>query len=65
MKRKSEQSFVEALKQYDQSEHPKGETLPDAMRVFRVRVVTMLLKSGISLNKADGLREMLEENGYH
>ena len=63
LKRKSEQSIVEALKQYDQSEHPKGGNLPDATRVFRVRVVT-LLKSGISLNKADGLRELLEENGY-
>ena len=39
-------------------------TLPDSTRIYRVRVVTSLLKSGISLNKADGLRELLEENGY-
>ena len=63
-KRKSEHSIVEALKQYDQSEHPKGETLPDAIRVFRVRVVTEFLKCGIPLHKSDGLRELLEENGY-
>ena len=64
LKTKNEQSIVEALKRYDSSEHPKGETLPDSTCIYRVRVVTSLLKSGISLNKADGLRELLEENGY-
>lgn len=64
LKTKNEQSVVEALKQYDRSEHPKGETLPDSMHIYCVRVVTSLLKSGISLNKADGLRELLQENGY-
>ena len=34
------------------------------MRIYRVRVLTSLLKSGIPLNKADDLRELLEENGY-
>lgn len=64
LKTKNEQSIVEALKQYDRSEHPKGETLPDSMHIYCVRVVTSLLKSGISLNKADGLRELSQENGY-
>ena len=63
-KKKGEQSIVEALKRYDTSEHPKGETLPDSVRIYRVRVLTSLLKSGIPLNKADDLRELLEENGY-
>ena len=35
------------------------------MRIYRVRVLTSLLKSGIPLNKADDLRELLEENGYY
>ena len=61
---KNEQSIVEALKRYDSSEHPKGETLPDSTRMYLVRVVTSLLKSGISLNKVDDFRELLEENGY-
>jgi len=66
MKMTNEQSIFEALKSHDSSEHTKGETLPDSMRIilYCVRVVTFLLKSGISLNKAISLHEMLEENGY-
>ena len=41
--------------------HPKGETLPDDAKVFRVKVVTTLLKAGIALNKIDDLRDLLEE----
>lgn len=52
------------LKSYDSSEHTKKETLPDSMHIYCVRVVTFLLKSGISLNKANSLHELLEENGY-
>lgn len=64
MKMKNERSIFEALKSYDSSEHTKGETLPDSMCIYCVRVVTFLLKSGISLNKANSLHELLEENGY-
>jgi len=33
-KKKGEQSIVEALKRYDTSEHRKGETLPDSVRIL-------------------------------
>ena len=56
--------ITEALKNYDASVHPKGETLPDSVRVFRVRVVTSFLKAGIPLSKVDSFRDLLEEGGY-
>ena len=52
------------MKCYGSSEHSVGESLPDSTRVYRVKVVRTLLKAGISLNKADGLRELFEETGY-
>ena len=61
---KNDSSIVDALQKYEDSNHPKGETLPDATKVFRVKVVSTLLRAGISLNKIDDLRELLEERGY-
>ena len=61
---KNDSSIVDALQKYEDSNHPKGETLPDATKVFRVKVVSTLLRAGISLNKIDDLRELLEEGGY-
>ena len=58
-------SVVDALQKYEDSNHPKGETLPDATKGFRVKVVSTLLRAGISLNKIDDLRKLLEEGGYH
>ena len=62
-KKSRDVSIVEALKCYDRSEHPIGETLSDDTRVFRVNVVTTFLKAGIPLEKIDMLRELLEEGG--
>ena len=62
---KNDSSIVDALQKYEDSNHPKGETLPDATKVFRVKIVSTLLRAGISLNKIDDLRELLEEGGYH
>ena len=42
-KQTSELSIVEALKRYDKSAHPVGETLPDSTRVYRVKVVNEFL----------------------
>ena len=57
-----EQSIVEALKAYDSSMHPVGETLQESVRVRRVKVVQGLLRAGIPLSKADSLRDLFEEN---
>ena len=53
-----------ALQRYDSEVHPSGETLPSSTRMYRVNVVTTLLKAGIPLSKVDCLRELLEENAY-
>ena len=52
--------IVEAIKNYDQEVHPKGEILSDNQRVFRVRV----LKAGVPLHKMEYFRELLKEEGY-
>ena len=61
-KTKYEQEISEALKRYDREHHPVGEHLPDSTRVYRVRVVSTMLKAGVPLNKVDKLRDLLEEN---
>ena len=63
-KQTSELSIVEALKRYDKSVHPVGETLPDSTRVYRVKLVSEFLKAGIPLSKIDNLRGLLEAGGF-
>ena len=63
-KQTSELSIVKVLKRYDKSAHPVGETLPDSTRVYRVKVVSEFLKTGISLSKIDNLRGLLEAGGF-
>ena len=63
-KQTSELSIVEALKRYDKSAHPVGESLPDLTRVYRVKVVSEFLKAGIPLSKIDNLRGLLEAGGF-
>jgi len=41
-----------------------GETLPDTTRIFRVKVVTALLKATVPLSKLDSFRDLLKEHGY-
>ena len=41
--------IVDAMKNYGQEVHPKGEMLSDNQRVFRVEV----LKTGVPLHKMD------------
>ena len=48
---KREHDIAESLKWYDTIVHPVGETLPEETRVYRVKVVTTMLKSGIPLSK--------------
>ena len=57
-----EQSISEALKAYDSSLHPVGESPPNTVCVRQVKVVQVPLKAGIPLAKAHCLRELLEEN---
>ena len=61
---KRQQDIAKSLQKYDKEVHPSGETLPDSTRVYRVKVVTALLKAGVPLSKLDSFRDLLEENAY-
>ena len=62
-KDKREEDIGKALNAYDTVVHPVGETLPTAQRVYRVKVVSSFLMAGVSLNKLDIFRDILEEGG--
>ena len=44
-KAKYERDICESLKSYDKKFHPVGDTLPDSTRIYRIRVVTTMLKA--------------------
>ena len=50
-KEKHEVDIAEALKKYNDSEHPSGESLPQSVRVFRVKVLCTFLKAGVAISK--------------
>ena len=62
LKQQRQVDIVKSLEKYDKEFHPKGETLPDTTRVFRVKVVTALLNAGVPLSKLDCFRDLFEEN---
>ena len=55
LKEKRQLDIAASLNEYDREFHPGGETLPDAIRIFRVNVLTALLKTGVPLSKMDKL----------
>ena len=61
--RKRERDIAESLKRYDTIVHPVGETLPEETRVYRLKVVTTMLKSGIPLSKINLFCDLLEQYG--
>ena len=64
VKEAKQRSIAESLKQYDKEYHPKGETLPENVRVYRVTVVKSFLTAGIPLSKVDCMRDLLEEHAF-
>ena len=48
-KEKSELDIAKSLKDYQSRVHPKGKTLPESTRVFRVTVVKTLLQASIPI----------------
>ena len=62
--RKAELEIVESLRSRDALEHPKGESLPDNQRVYRVKVVRTFLSAGVALNKIPEFRDLLEEHAF-
>lgn len=61
-KKAVEMDITKAFRVYDKEHYPVGETLPDSVRVYRVRVLTAMLKSGLALSKIDCFRDLYEEN---
>ena len=45
-----------------QGVHPRGETLSEDQRIYRVKVVKVFLRTGTPLNKLSHFRHLLEEN---
>ena len=59
-----DKTLAQQLQVYENEASPRGETLPESHKLYRIKVVTAFLKSGIPLQKVDGLREVLECGGY-
>ena len=55
--------MLELLRRNDQAKHPKGETLPHDMRLYRFDLIQSFLTAGIPLSKIDCLRSFLEKYG--
>ena len=56
-----ERDIAEAMQLYDKQEQ---QTLPEAQRVYRIKVVTTFLKAGVPLNKLHHFQDLLEERAY-
>ena len=61
-KDRREKDIAEAFRQYDAEVHPSGETLPEAVRIYRVKVLCTFLKAGVPINKIPIFRDILEES---
>ena len=47
---KRDADIAEALHEYDSTVHPVGEGLAESTRIYRVNVVTAMLKAGLPVN---------------
>ena len=62
--KKRDQSLLTFLRRKDEEDNPKGETLPEDMRLFIFDLVEAFLSAGIPLSKIDHLRSFLEKYGH-
>ena len=51
--------IAQALRLFDKEQHPVGETLSESVRVYRVRVLMAMPKSGVALAKIECFRTSL------
>ena len=63
-KQKQDKTVLEARKVYEKEVHPRGETLPEAQKLYRIKLVKVFLKVGIPLSKIKILHELLEEHAF-
>ncbi len=47
-KEKRERSISDMLKSYDKDVHPVGENLPENVRIFRVKILTAFMSTGVA-----------------
>ena len=57
-----ERTIVEHLRKYNEETHPRGETLPEDHQVYRIKVVSAFLKSGVPLSKVESFKDLLERH---
>ena len=62
--KKKDQSVLELLGRNDRAKHPKGETLPHDMRLYRFDLIQSFLTAGIPLFKIDCLCLFLNKYGH-
>ena len=62
--KKRDQSLLTFLRRKDEEDNPKGETLPEDMRLFRFDLVEAFLSAEILLSKIDHLRSFLKKYGH-
>ena len=62
--RQRDADIADSLRHYDSTVHPVGEGLSEATRVYRINVVTAMLKAGVPLQKINCFRSILEEHAY-
>lgn len=63
-KKKQNMEIAEALKLHDDKNNPKGESLPDNPRVYRVKVVRTFLSASVPISKIPLFRDFLRNFGY-
>ena len=61
LSKKKDQTLIQLLSKHDTANDPKGETLPQDMRIYRIE---SFLAAGIPLRKIDALRSFLEKYGH-
>ena len=61
-KEAAERDIATAFQTANQELHPRGETLPEEQRIYRVKVVRVFLRTATPLNKLNHFRGLLEEN---
>ena len=61
---KPQMDISRALQAYSLNYHPVVESLPESVRIYRVKVVTAFLKAWVPLSKINTFRDILDEHAY-
>lgn len=56
--------YDDKVKQYNDNTHPRGEILPEDQRVYRVQVLSTLLKAGVPTTKLEHFRDISKGGAF-